>query len=435
MIFPIKKYLPWTYFLVLLTLILTKNPTLFSSKPLHDQKDRQNHQLFSTKIDDSSSSDSDIDSTPLSTYRTDIEHSGEFTEQSTKMIRPKKIWSVENVNLGIHGASKSSPAVDSGGIYIGSDSGFFYHYNWKGNLVWKWWLPENYRGIHSTALITKDSVFFAAYNGKLYCLDKKSGKPRWVAKLGEAIGSSPIIADGYLYVTVETVQTLGGYLVKVDPASGGIIWKTEDFGEQSHSSPTFDSTSGTIYLGANNSKLYAISSKTGELLWSLPTSGPVKSTPTLVKDSICYTDWGSKFRCFDTTSKIPNIDFNLNGASQISPAYSKSNDFLLAGDGAGYLFAFSASKKTILWKHKVSDEKTLGSPSLFSVESVLHIAGPCQVKAWCIWRANPFQKLFSSSGKGKLTGSPVIHENFLVLSFDSPGDLEVWSLDGLDNEK
>lgn len=428
----IKKNGQWLYLALLIGLILWVNPLLFSARPLFDSNDIANHQLYPVQFTQEKLHKSDLNGKVLSSFRADEIHSGEYPARILSKIKPKKLWSIGQVNLGIHGASKSSPAVDDTGIYVGSDGGVFYHYDWKGSLVWKWWIPEHHRGIHSTALLTEQHVFFATYNGKMYCLDKKNGKPLWVTRLGDAIGASPILIDGSLFVTVELTKKVGGYLVKINAQSGKVIWRTIDFEEQSHSSPTIDKEKKIIYLGANNSKFYAISAESGEILWTLPTAGPVKSTSTLVDNMICYTDWGKKLKCLDKETRIPLIDHDLKGASQVSPAFSKLNDFLLAADGHGYFYSFKPSTKELLWSTKVSEDRVLGSPSLLSINNQLHIIGACESHSWCLWRAQPFRKIYTAKGNSKITSSPVLHKNLVIVSYDNPGELEVWSLNGED---
>ena len=66
----------------------------------------------------------------------------------------------------------------------------------------------------------------------------------------------------------------------------GSIWEFETGGSL-NSSPAIGSD-GTVYIGSDDNKLYAINGKTGVKLWDFETRGKVHSSPAIGSDGTVY---------------------------------------------------------------------------------------------------------------------------------------------------
>ncbi|RYZ79355.1 MAG: hypothetical protein EOP06_27375, partial [Proteobacteria bacterium] len=107
----------------------------------------------------------------------------------------KLMWSSEPFNIGIHAASKASPAVDLSGVYAGGDNSWFYAWDPSGEVRWKTYLAESSRGIHSTASLDGASVFVGSYRGAVYRFAKETGALEWSRIVGNTIGASPLLDE------------------------------------------------------------------------------------------------------------------------------------------------------------------------------------------------------------------------------------------------
>ncbi len=65
-----------------------------------------------------------------------------------------------------------------------------------------------------------DSVFFAGSDGRVVCLDAKTGKVRWEFLTGAAITCSPNVSEGKVYVGSDD-----GFVYCLDAATGKLVWK------------------------------------------------------------------------------------------------------------------------------------------------------------------------------------------------------------------
>jgi polyvinyl alcohol dehydrogenase (cytochrome) len=160
-----------------------------------------------------------------------------------------------------------------------------------------------FNGVFSSALVTRDAVFFDDTGGWIYALDRGSGAERWKVdtRSKEFPGAhplnvffaSPILADGKLIVAGGAIEQVvaafpgykgcngRGFVAALDPKTGKVLWKydvgpkpepldppiviKDSFGEHKFyfgpstssiwSTPSFDAESGTIFFGTdtNNS--------------------------------------------------------------------------------------------------------------------------------------------------------------------------------------
>jgi outer membrane protein assembly factor BamB len=105
----------------------------------------------------------------------------------------------------------------------------------------------------STPAVSGDLVFIADIGRKLYCLDRKSGKPHWWHELRGEIWASPYLADGKIYLGSRNRQ--GDFWI-FEAAREKKVLATIDLGAPI--SATATAANGTIYI-ATMSRLYAVS--------------------------------------------------------------------------------------------------------------------------------------------------------------------------------
>ena len=97
--------------------------------------------------------------------------------------------------------------------------------------------------------------------------------------------------------TTPNSYTANTNTTKPEPAKskenvGGKLWEFET-GFVVRPSPTIGSD-GTVYVGSDNNKLYAINGKTGVKLWEFETGNIVSSSPAIGSDGTVYVGSGDK---------------------------------------------------------------------------------------------------------------------------------------------
>jgi polyvinyl alcohol dehydrogenase (cytochrome) len=218
------------------------------------------------------------------------------------------------------GVIHATPVVVDGCVYFGTATDpAFYKLAPDGKLLWSYRNPKvgsfvtgvasafnpnarfqsSAEGIHGSALVTADKVFFADIAGWIYALDRQSGAEVWKintrdetfpgAHMLNVLFASPIPADGKIIFAGGAIEQLlagipfykgstgRGFVVALDPKDGAIVWKYEvgpkpetldppitiqdSWGKHVFfsgpatstvwSTPSFDAESGTLFFGTD----------------------------------------------------------------------------------------------------------------------------------------------------------------------------------------
>jgi len=367
-------------------------------------------------------------SLPTSVYRVNETRSG-FVADGILPVSLKQDWRVPFLNVGIHSASKASPSVDESGIYVGSDSSWFYAYGFDGYLRWRRFVPDAKLGIHGTAALDKHKVYFGAYNGVFYALTKKEGKLVWFQKLGDAIGASPVLYNGSLYISVEITRPPNGFVARLNGNDGSIVWKSSLLGEQPHSSPVIDEKNKLVHLGANNGKFFGLDMDTGQTHWQFSDGKPIKDTGVLIGENICFGTWSATFYCLEAATGKMIWNAKLDSRTRTSPTFVPDLNYILTGTENGSLYAFNLKDGSAVWRMDT------GNKNLIASSVVIRDSLRKERRRWIQWTTCAPYFLCAIEAKsgavlekydmsGELTSVPVFYGGRLYVSTDKDGGLE-----------
>jgi len=186
------------------------------------------------------------------------------------------------------GAIYSSPAIEEGTVYFGSDDHWLYAAETvSGELKWKF---ETQGLVRSRPAIADGIVYFASDDGDLYAVEARSGIEKWRLNIGndsfprvlpverewDYLQSSPVVAEGLVHI-----GSADGSLYAVDAQTGKEKWRftTE---ARVRSSPAV--AEGIVYIGSWDGNIYAVDAQTGQEKWRFDTNGtyrPVQPSPTI----------------------------------------------------------------------------------------------------------------------------------------------------------
>lgn len=125
------------------------------------------------------------------------------------------------------------------------------------------------------------------------------GQKFWEFQTGGSVYSSPAIgADGTVYVGSED-----GKVYALNGATGQKLWEFQTGGTvQLQSSPAIGAD-GTVYVGSGDQKVYALNGVTGQKLWEFQTGSGVDSSPAIGTDGAVYVgSWDGKLYAFTSSS-------------------------------------------------------------------------------------------------------------------------------------
>jgi outer membrane protein assembly factor BamB len=288
-----------------------------------------------------------------STFRGDPAHTGVYAGAG-----PKQLGGIA-WKFATGGYVVSSPVLDHGAIYFGSDDGNIYAVDAEtGIQKWKF---ATHGAVRSTPAVDSGLLFAFSYDGYLYAIDAAKGTLRWKFQSGgerrfEAKGlhglqpagqtfwdpwdvfqSSPVIGQGAVFFGGGD-----GNVYALDQWNGAVRWKFKT-GDVVHASPAYDA--GTIYVGSWDSNLYALEAATGLEKWRFKTGeDPVlhnqvgfQSSPAVVNGVVYVGCRDAHVYAVDAGSGKEKWNFGTKGSWVVgSPAVA--NDMVLVGTSDSKLF-------------------------------------------------------------------------------------------------
>ena len=134
---------------------------------------------------------------------------------------------------------------------------------------------------------------------------------RWAVPLGEEVYSSPIVANGHVFIA-----TGKGNVYALDPRDGSTAWKT-NVGNMVRMTPAlaggllFVGTYGkygTKESGPSGASMEALDEKSGRIVWKTPLPGVVRSAPVIANGTVYEGIAGGDAAVGCITGRIVSLD-------------------------------------------------------------------------------------------------------------------------------
>ncbi len=267
----------------------------------------------------------------------------------------KKAWSINT-----HALIEFPPAINHGVAYLINKFG-----NGKAvrlsdrKVLWELTLDPDNKGetpidVTSPAY-SEGKVFGAFLDGHLAAGDAKTGKKVWVDDLHAELESSPLPAEGLLYIGTNSRGVLA-----IDPESGKTVWRFQAPGEIK-ASPSFHD--GQVFAADYESSMFALDAKTGRQVWATNTSkqppygsGGFFSSPAIAFGRVyAARDDGTVFALDEKSGKV-DWSFSTGGSVYGSPAVAKvpgTPPTVYIGSEDGTFYAFDARTGKVRWQADV----------------------------------------------------------------------------------
>ncbi|MGI9520602.1 MAG: PQQ-binding-like beta-propeller repeat protein [Hyphomicrobiaceae bacterium] len=191
--------------------------------------------------------------------------------------------------LGSNG-SETSPAVADGQVFTATYDGVLFCVDAKsGEVNWK---ADTGDDTDASPVIYDEFVYACAEERApfVYCFSRETGQEVWrYGRKARGFYSTPAIANDRLWVGAED-----GKLHCIDARSGAAVW-TFQTGAGVWSSPC--SVDDKIVFGSRDGRLYCLDANTGERLWDLRLDGRIISSPCVVGGKIYIGTATGYFYC------------------------------------------------------------------------------------------------------------------------------------------
>ena len=133
----------------------------------------------------------------------------------------------------------------------------------RGKILWRFRVASE-----SSTLYRDGTLYFGAWDHKLYALDVRGRKPRvrWTYEAGGELNTSPAYANGTIYIAGND-----GRVYAVNATTGRLRWRGEAYShlgrrEYFYATPTV--AYGRVYIGNTDGTVYCFGASTGHLLWT-----------------------------------------------------------------------------------------------------------------------------------------------------------------------
>jgi outer membrane protein assembly factor BamB len=159
-----------------------------------------------------------------------------------------------------------------GGEVVAGDAG-------DGHTVWRRKLPGH---LESSPMAAEGTLFLGTDTTDVVALAASDGRVRWRTALPAAIKASPSFHDGRLYVADYESSMYG-----LNADTGQVIWRTNTSKAPPYGRGGFFSSPavgfGRVYAARDDGTVFALDEKTGKVAWSFDSGDPVYGSPTLAQ--------------------------------------------------------------------------------------------------------------------------------------------------------
>jgi outer membrane protein assembly factor BamB len=234
--------------------------------------------------------------------------------------------------------SESSPLVDHGRVFFGSQNGTVYALDASdGNVIWTYHAAGS---VKASPSLSSGVLYFGDYSGHLQAISERTGRRLWISGSGGAL-----LGSGTFYSTAAVIYgrvylgNTDGRIYAYDASTGRLDWAVQT-GAYVYSSPAVTNTPGlgpTIYLGSYSGTFYALNARSGRISWKFNTHGRISGSATIIGRIVYFSDLG-EHRTYGLGISTGRVLFALPTGA-FDPAISDGKNLYITGYTGLYAFA------------------------------------------------------------------------------------------------
>lgn len=347
----------------------------------------------------------DKDNTPKPTPLTN------FTAEKT----PRALWNASTSN-GIDGDYlKLVPALNGQYIFTAGKNGTVTATNRVNGSTY--WTTSSGITITAGAAANDDLVIVAGQQGEVVALTQSNGRILWRTQVSSEVLAPPTANNRIVFV-----KTNDGHLFALSAQDGHSLWSYQQTEPtlilRSGSAPVIDNN--IVLAGFANGTLAKFTANDGDLIWQQPISTPkgtfsIQRMVDIDADPIVFN---RHIYAASYQGRITSLDFNsgkINWAHDLSAYAGIAADFnkVYVSDAQGDLWAFDAQTGSVLWHQTQLAARNLTGPATMGDyvvvgdgEGYLH---------WLSSQDGHFVARVKVDGSG-LLAAPIVYNNILYVT-------------------
>jgi outer membrane protein assembly factor BamB len=189
--------------------------------------------------------------------------------------------------------SESSPLLDRGKLYFGSENGTVYALNaHNGGVLWTY---HAHGAVKASPTLKAGRLFFGDYAGYVQAIRQSDGRRLWITGGGGLIGGSTFYSTPAAIFGRIFLGSTDGRVYAYDAATGSLAWARQT-GSYVYSSPAVTNVAGigpTVYIGSYDGTFYALSAYSGAVRWSYAAGGRISGSPTILGSLVYFAVLGT----------------------------------------------------------------------------------------------------------------------------------------------
>lgn len=192
----------------------------------------------------------------------------------------------------------ASPTVANGTVFVGSSDGYLYALKASdGTQLWRTYGgPANIAVSVGTPSVNNGIVYDSSSDNVnhsyLFALNASDGTQLWRISVTGQLFTGPQVVNNVIYIASSALSQQGGayvtdsYVYAFNVTDGSQIWLSDKIGNDILAPPTV--ANNVVYVGAQDTYLYALDAASGKLIWRYNTGGVISASPAFA-DGVIYT--------------------------------------------------------------------------------------------------------------------------------------------------
>jgi outer membrane protein assembly factor BamB len=257
---------------------------------------------------------------------------------------PGRVFALNTANgavrwwRGLPSPSESSPLIDRGRVFFGSQSGLVYALDDRtGTPIWTYRAAA---AVKASPTLSDGVLYFGDYSGRLQAISAQSGQRLWVSRSeGALLGSGTFYSTAAVVYGRVFLGNTDGRVYAYDASTGKLDWAMQT-GAYVYASPAVTNAPGlgpTVYVGSYNGIFYAIDARSGHVNWRFNAHGRISGSATVIGRTVYFSDL-AHHRTYGLGISTGRVLFEKDTGA-FDPMISDGTDVYLTGDTSLYAFA------------------------------------------------------------------------------------------------
>ena len=283
-----------------------------------------------------------------------------------------------------------------------------------------WWRFSTGRLSGEPAMI--DGLALAPDDGGVLWALKVSGEQRvaWTYRIGAAWRSAPAVVNGTLYIGAND-----GKVYAIEAATGALRWSNAVSGGEPRAYQLFSGAAvsgGRVYIGAADGKLSAIEASTGKVCWQAAVGDWIRARPFVHGSLVAVATLGGEVAAYRDTGREAVLLWRKKiGRHGVFSDLTGDSAGVLAASNDLFLTALNWRDGSVEWRNRFVERTDHGEDTALGDSPPQLMQAPVIVASGKVFAAGPDhivravdatsgRELWRFEASGRIAAAPTAHQ-------------------------